>query len=213
MKRTSMALAASALLAITGCGGGADSNSGSGGAPTARATDATTSRATSTTRPSAPAQTFVSKADHFRVALTKDWSESDATVRWDGSQLQGITSPTFARFTDSTGGRTLLVAAAGVAGRLAKGMTLADWRAAMVRAAPAACDESPSARKTTLGGEPALAWTAKCSDGYHVDKLAALHGSHGYVVLLPSLAAAATDKAENLRVFESMRRSFRFTRL
>jgi hypothetical protein len=193
------------LAAASGCGS-------SDGAPAARATHATTTRAASTTRPSAPPQTFVSKAYHFRVALTKDWSESDATVRWNGSQLLGITSPTFARFIDPTKGRTLLIAAAPVAARLAKGMKLADWRSAMVRAAPSACNESRSARKTRLGGEPALAWTAKCSDGYHVNKLAALHGSHGYVVLLPSLAAAATDDAENLRVFESMRRSFRFTR-
>jgi hypothetical protein len=185
----------------TGCGS-------SGGASTARQTHATTTRAKSTARPAAPAETFLSKADHFRVALTKDWSESDATERWDGSQLPGISSPTFARFSDPTTGRTLLVATA----RPAKGMKLSDWRAAMVHAAPAVCDESRSAKTTTLGGEPALAWTSKCSDGYQVNKLAALHGSHGYVVLLPSLAAAGTTDAENLRVFESMRRSFRFTR-
>src|SRR3954470_21640751 len=75
------------FAAATGCGS-------SGGASTARQTHATTTRAKSTARPSAPAETFVSKADHFRVALTKDWSESDATERWDGSQLPGITSPT-----------------------------------------------------------------------------------------------------------------------
>jgi hypothetical protein len=189
------------LAAATGCGS-------SGDAPTARATRATTSQATSTTRPSAPTQTFVSKAYRFRAVLSKNWSESDATLRWNGSELLGISSPTFARFTDPTSGRTLLVAAA----RVTKGMKLSDWRTAMVHAAPAACDESPSVRQTTLGGEPALAWTAKCSDGYHVNKLAALHGGHGYVVLLPSPTAAGTDDAENLRVFESMRRSFRFTR-
>jgi hypothetical protein len=192
-----MLLAVAVLAPASGCGS-------SGGAPTA--THSTT-RAIPSTRPSAPAQTFVSKAYHFRAALTKDWSESDATERWNGSRLFGITSPTFARFTDPSSTRTLLVAAA----RVAKRTQLGHWRAAMVHAAPAACNESPSARKTTLGGEPALAWTARCSDGYHVNKLAALHGSHGYVVLLPSLVVA-TDDAENLRVFESMRRSFRFTR-
>src|SRR4051794_6258486 len=94
-------VAAAMFAAATGCGS-------SGGAATARQTDATTTRAKSTAGHSAPTDTFVSKADHFRVALPKDWSESDATERWDGSQLPGITSRTFARFSDPTSGRTLL---------------------------------------------------------------------------------------------------------
>jgi hypothetical protein len=51
----------------------------------------------------------------------------------------------------------------------------------------------PSTETTTLDGEPALAWTAKCSDGYDVNKLAALHGQRGYMSLLPS--ATASDDA------------------
>jgi hypothetical protein len=43
-------------------------------------------------------------------------------------------------------------------------MGLTEWRAAMVRAAPPACSDSSSAERTTLGGEPALVWTATCSD-------------------------------------------------
>jgi hypothetical protein len=80
----------------------------------------------------------------------------------------------------------------------------------MVRAAPAVCSESSSAEETTLDGEPALAWTAKCSDGYDVNKLAALHGRRGYMILLAS--PTAHDDAEDRQIFESMRRSFRFTR-
>lgn len=199
-----MLFAIAMLAPSTGCGS-------SGGAPAARTTHATDTRPAATTRPSAPAQTFVSNAYHFRVALTKDWSESDATVRWNGSELAGVDSPTFARFTDPAGGHTLLAAAAPVGPRLAKGLKLGDWRAAMVHAAPAVCHDSASATKTTLGGEPALRWTANCDDGYHVNKLAALHGSHGYVVLLAS-QVAASDDAESRSVFQSMRRSFRFTR-
>jgi hypothetical protein len=79
----------------------------------------------------------------------------------------------------------------------------------MVRAAPSACTDSPSAERTTLGGEPALAWTATCSDGYEVNKLASLHGNRGYMALLAS--TTGSGKAEDRRIFESIRQSFRFT--
>jgi hypothetical protein len=81
-------------------------------------------------------------------------------------------------------------------------MGLAEWSAAMVRAAPPACSDSSAAEKTTLGGEPALAWTATCSDGYDVDKLAILHRTRGYMVLLasptrlPRGAGTATDNGD-----------------
>jgi hypothetical protein len=203
------ALVAVAAAAAAGCGS-------SGGAPAAQVTQATTTQPTtnrptttqavSTQRPQAPAETFTSDAYAFRVRLTEDWSEADALVDWNGAEVQGIDSPAFARFKNMWAGRNLLVAAAPVA----KGTTLAAWRAAMVRAAPAVCAEASSTEETTLGGEPALAWEATCSDGYDVDKLAAVHGKRGYVVLLASIAA--NDDAEDARVFESIRRSFRFTR-
>jgi hypothetical protein len=154
---------------------------------------------------STQAQEFVSNRYGFRVTLTKHWLEVDATLDWDGKELQGIGSPLFANFYDAAAGRTLVAAAAPVPA----GTQLADWRAAMVRAAPSVCSDSPSAENMTLGGEPALAWTATCSDGYHVNKLAALHGTRGYMVFLPS--RAANDDAANRRTFESIRQSFRFT--
>ena len=80
----------------------------------------------------------------------------------------------------------------------------------MVRAAPPISSESSSVEQTTFGGEPALAWTATCSDGYDVNKLATRHGTRGYMILLAS--PTANDDAENRRVFESIRRSFHFTR-
>lgn len=89
-------------------------------------------------------------------------------------------------------------------------MGLAAWRAAMVRAAPDICSESSSAEETKLGGGPALAWTARCSDGYDANKLAALHGTRGYVILLAS--PSPYNNVEDRRIFESIRRSFRFTR-
>ena len=75
--------------------------------------------------------------------------------------------------------------------------------------ATSVCSDSPSAEDMTLGGEPTLAWTATCSDGYRVIKLAALHGTRGYMVFLPS--QAANDDAANRRTFESIRQSLRFT--
>jgi hypothetical protein len=151
-------------------------------------------------------QDFVSTRYDFRVALTSDWSEADAQVDWDGKMLQGADSPAFANFTDPGTGRDLVAAAA----PLAKGTHLAQWRAAMVRAAPPVCSDSSFTRTTSLGGEPALAWTSTCSDGYDVIKLAALHGDRGYMIFLPSMAA--NDDAADRSVFESIRRSFRFTR-
>jgi hypothetical protein len=67
----------------------------------------------------------------------------------------------------------------------------------------------PSAETTTLSGEPALVWTVKCSDGYDVIHLAAVHGDRGYVIYMPS--ATANDDAEDQRIFERIRQSFRFT--
>jgi hypothetical protein len=65
-------------------------------------------------------------------------------------------------------------------------------------------------KHTTFGGEPALVWTAACSDGYHVTKLAALHATRGYIILLAS--PAANHSAKDRHTFESIRQSFRFTR-
>jgi hypothetical protein len=200
---TSCTLAAVAALVVSaGCG----SSSSGTPAPQAAATSAAaTTQAAATTIAPAAKETFTSGTYHFRVTLTEDWSAADALVDWNGGALQGIDSPTFARFTNDSIGRTLLVAAA----RTPKGTTLAEWRDAMVRAAPGACAESPSASKTTFGGEPALQWTATCSDGYDVIKLTTLHGKWGYVLLLPSVTS--NDDAKDQALFESIRRSFRFT--
>jgi hypothetical protein len=138
------------------------------------------------------------------VALGKQWSENDATADWDGKALQGLDTPAFATFTDPGTGRTLVAAAAPAA----KGTTLAAWRAAMARAAPSVCSNSSTVTRTALGGEPALAWSATCSDGYHVENVATLHGKRGYMMFLAS--PTALDEAVDRSVFESIRRSFRF---
>jgi hypothetical protein len=197
---TKLALMATAIIAAAAACSSPGNTHGRHGAP-ASPTGAQTS---TSSRPLAR-QEFVSKRYGFRVTLSKDWEETDARLSWDGKNLQGIDSPAFANFTDPVGGRTLVAGAA----RVAKATGLTEWRAAMVRAAPSVCSDSLIDRRTTLGGEPALAWTAKCSDGFDVNKLAALHGGRGYMVFLPSNASNA-DVADK-RVFESIRRSFRFT--
>jgi hypothetical protein len=199
-----LTLIAIATVSAAACGS-------SGTKPGAHATQAVAMQATvtpavTTTRPSAPAQKFASQRYGFRVTLTAHWTEADAHVDWNGKRLEGLGSHAFANFTDPATGRTLVAAAAPVA----KGTRLAEWRAAMVRGASSACSESSSAARTKLRGEPALAWTAKCSDGYDVNKLAALHGKRGYMILLAS--STANHNADDRHIFESIRRSFRFTR-
>jgi hypothetical protein len=197
-----LALIAIASIAAAGCGSSA-SNPATHTTPSAP-TQPTASQPAATTTPTAPAKPFISQHYGFQVTLTTGWSEHDARINWNGRKLQGLDSPAFANFTDAMSGRTLATAAAP-----AKRMTLAEWRTAMVRAAPPVCSEAPSGERTTLDGEPALTWTATCSDGYQVHKLAALHGTRGYMILLASPTGASI--AENQRVFEAIRQSFRFT--
>jgi hypothetical protein len=189
-------LVALAALAAAACGSTPDKP-----APRGAVAHAPAPRA-----PATPAQTFSSRPYGFRVTLSKDWSGTDALVVWDGKKLQGLSSPAFANFTDPATDRTLAVAAA----RVRKGLKLAEWRAAMIRAAPDVCSDSRSVAATTLGGEAALAWTATCSDGYDVHKLAALRGGRGYMILFAS--QTANDDVADRRIFELIRRSFRFTR-
>jgi|1186.fasta_scaffold272791_2 hypothetical protein len=184
------------VAAATGCG--------SSGSKPATPTQPTDTHAVTTTQPAARLQKFTSQRYSFHVTLTKDWSENDAVVAWNGKKLQGLDSAAFANFNDPAD-RTLAAAAA----RVAKGTALARWKAAMVRAAPVGCSNSSSVEQTTLGGEPALAWTSTCSDGAYVHKLATVHGDRGYVILFAS--AHLHDDPRTRHIFESIRRSFRFT--
>ena len=89
------------------------------------------------------------------------------------------------------------------------GMQLAEWLAAMVRGTPSECSPPASEETTTLGGERAVVWTVKCSDGFDAIHLAALHGDRGYIFYLGS--ATANDDAQDRQIFEGFRQSFRFT--
>ena len=104
-----------ALMAIAMAG--AVAACGSSGSQPAQPT---ATQAVTTTRPAARLQQFMSHRYSFRVTLTKDWTEDDALVAWNGKKLQGLGSAAFANFTDAATGRTLVAGAA----RVAKGMRL-----------------------------------------------------------------------------------------
>jgi hypothetical protein len=161
------------------------------------------SESTTTTQ----SQTVASQRYGFQVNLTPYWNGQDAQADWDGKELPTLTDPAYFDYIDSQTTRELAVVSAPT------GMGLAAWQAAMQASEKVEhnCSASSSAAQTTLGGEPALAWTAACQSGRNVNSLVALHGRHGYVVLL-SNPIGESNRAEESRIFESIRRSFRFTR-
>jgi hypothetical protein len=147
-------------------------------------------------------QTFVSDRYGFSITLPTGSSTGHATVDWDASCLCGLDDPAWDNA--SVDGRTLVVGATTVD----SAMDLARWRARMVELAPSVCHDSAAAAEATLGGEDALAWTAACSDGYSVIKLAALHGGRGYVVLFAS--PSSDGLADNQTAFDSLMSSFEY---
>jgi hypothetical protein len=157
------------------------------------------SAAPSSTKP--PAATFVSDRYGFSITLPTGSLTGHATKNWDASCLCGLGDPTWD--SASVDGRTLVVAATAVD----SAMDLARWRARLVELAPAVCLDSQAATKVTIGGEDALEWTASCSDGYNVIKLAALHGGRGYVVLF---ASSSDGLADNQTAFDSLMSSFEY---
>jgi hypothetical protein len=196
------ALTAIATLAVVAACSSSGSQHGTQAGPTQPAPN----QASTTTVPATTAalsREFVSKRYGFGVSLPQGWSPVDATTAWGGQYLAPPGSSDWANVSDPNTSRTLMVASAPVP----TGMQLAQWRAAMDRGEPSVCAESPSAKATTVGGEPALASTAHCSDGYDVNELVALHLGRGFMIYMPS---AAEDGADG-RLFEGFRQSFRFT--
>ncbi|MCU1472894.1 hypothetical protein [Amnibacterium sp.] len=150
------------------------------------------------------AHEFVSKRYHFRLTLPQGWSGVDAQDVWDGKALQGQESPAFADFADSKTQRVFTIGAAPAA----KGIQLTPWRAAVVRGVRAGCVDARTAKKVVLGDEPALTWTATCGEVNPV-KFAFVHGDRGYAAIFE--ASGSSMNAADLAVFDSIRRSFRFT--
>jgi len=189
---------------MTGCASSGN-QPGTQAAPTQPAATSPSTTSPSTTTQASTLPEFVSNRYGFTVRVPQGWSTYDAEAPWGGKEITGPGSLQFAALADPSGIRTLMAAATTVPA----GTQLADWQAAMVRGTPKLCDQSPTVETTTLGGEPALAWTVKCSDGFDGIQLAALHGDRGYVFYLAS--ATANDDAQDRQIFEGIRQSFRFT--
>jgi len=201
VRSTLTVVATAAVLAACGSSG---NNGGTQAAAATQAGDGQPSTRASTPTTSTPQQ-FASKPYGFTVTLPRDWTETDALVDWNGKYIAGPGESSFANFTDPARSRTLMVAAAPVQ----PDMQLAEWQRAIVAATPGLCTKPTTVQTTTLGGEPALAWTLTCSDGFDVNKLAALHGQRGYVFYLAS--ATANDDTQDQRIFEQIRQTFHFT--
>ena len=198
------------LGAASSCSGSSsDANSGttanvpaSGAAPSSVASSPVEATTSTTTAPTA--KDFVSDYYDFAVTMTDAWALVDATIDWDGQHISGPGSSQFANIADFNTDRTLMGASAAVP----PGTELADWQATMVRGTPDECPAPTSVETTTLGGEPALIWTVKCSDGLDATHVAAVHGDKGYVFYMGS--ATANDDAEDQQIFDGARKSFRF---
>jgi hypothetical protein len=156
--------------------------------------------APSSTKPQA--ETFVSDRYGFSVTLPTGSVAGHAKKDWDASCLCGLDDPTWDWV--SVGLRTLVVGATAVE----SSMDLARWRARMVELAPDVCQDSEAARRVTIGGGDALEWTASCSDGYQVIKLAALHSGRGYMVLFASPGGGGL--ADDQTAFDSLMSSFEY---
>ena len=154
----------------------------------------------SSTKPQA--ETFVSDRYGFSITIPTGSLTGHATKNWDASCLCGLGDPTWD--SASVEGRTLVVAATAVD----SAMDLARWRARIVELAPDICHEAQAATAVGIGGADALEWTASCSDGYNVIKLAALHGGRGYVVLFAS--SSSDGLADNRTAFDSLMSSFKY---
>jgi hypothetical protein len=160
-----------------------------------------------TTQP-AGAYKFISEQYHFQVTVPKGWTGLDSESAWDGTDRPPPESPEYASATQYFDAAQSMEVRAFAFGSmpLAKGTTLAAWRAALVR--DTECPDARSAKKTTLGGEPALVWTAKCPDLSPV-RLAVIHGTRGYYGII--VPAGARINTADKRLYDPILQSFHFT--
>lgn len=180
------------LAAATGCG----SSGGGAGSP---------ERAGSTS-PAATTQTkqFTSVVYPYSVTLSDAWFETYGQTAWDGTSALSGSSPAFDYYRDGT--NQVFVGAAALPAQ----ERLERWRDTVVAAAPSSCTHAAAVEQSSLDGERALEWTETCNGGSEaLIKLVALHHGHGYLLGLLSPASSKADADRQL--FDSTRRSFRFT--
>jgi hypothetical protein len=151
-------------------------------------------------------QSFSSDLYGFELVLPSPWQIQRASTAWVSGVLEGRCPSDWDCFSDTTGARTLAVAAIDVP----QSTTLEDWQAKIHASAPSGVIDSDPPSGKTLDGQPALTWTAASADeGINVIKLVALHGTRAYVALFvsPMTTSVEADKA----VFAAIIGTFKFT--
>jgi hypothetical protein len=145
---------------------------------------------------------FVSKRYGYSIVLPAAWTSTPASTGWHGGPP--FQSTEAVDLFDAADGRSFAVAAHSIP----RAMTLRQWATSYVRAAlPSFCKKSRDYQTTTLGGAPALSFTAHC-EVHDVAVALTVHRGHGYTFALasPAIDTAAADRT----VFDAARRSFRF---
>ena len=152
--------------------------------------------------------TFVSHRYGYSVVLpggATRWSLAPAIVGWSLKTIEPG-SPVFDTLTDLATGRRFVIAAR----RSPRGTTLAGWTAFAATTISVECTKPTSFSRTTLGGSPAEIFSWRCSDDLNTIGIAALHGTRGYFMFVPS--PTNLSLASNRRAVDVFRRAFRFSR-
>jgi len=156
----------------------------------------------------APTTRFVSKQYRYSIAFpgsSSDWTATFALIDWSTDTIEPG-SPAFDTYLDSRTGRRFAVAAR----RPPTGETLAKWTAFTVGTVSSDCTKPKAFSNSTLSGAPARVFTWTCPNEFSVIAIAALHGSLGYFMFVPSPLGLASASNEN--AFEVARRAFQFTK-
>lgn len=155
------------------------------------------------------AATFISHRYKYSIVLpgaSKGWSAEFASFNLSGSATEGAIHSSFTDvFTELRTNRLYILASRPNQPDLQK------WARFVISIRPKPdCGPPHSLSRTTLAGEPALAFGWSCGtpavrQGMMV---AALHAGRGYFLLVSSLTTSS--RASEVRAFEAARRSFRF---
>jgi hypothetical protein len=145
--------------------------------------------------------TFVSEHYRYSMALTPGSAMSSAQAHkaWSGS-TPFPSDPAFDQIFDRKNFSSYMVAAK----RLPPGWSLRRWAAFTISITVPPCSfEKGTMTRSTLGGEPALAYELKCAEGVF-RQLAAVHDRRGYLFI------DVPPNAGDQRAFDIARRSFHF---
>jgi hypothetical protein len=153
-------------------------------------------------RASQRGKTYGSKRYGYEIVLTGQYTMTPAYGQWDGDFPFGSSGKV--DLIVDPHDRKFVVAAKPVA----PGMSLPRWEAFVAGVKRESCSGLRRFRTTSLGGASAREFVNTCP-GYNVITLAAVHKRRGYLFeyLAPPNFSAASDR----RIYETGRRSFRFT--